>query len=218
MKAQKVRWPTTARALYLVTDPHFVSAKDISHAVNQAVRGGASLVQLRDKAATTRELVNMATRLVERTKVPVIVNDRVDVALAANAAGVHLGQTDMQAKMARAILGDGALIGLSIEAMTDLDDTENLAAVDYLAVSPVFTTATKPDAAPPLGLAGVSAVVERTQLPVVGIGGVTPANCDAVYSAGASAVAVVSAILGANDIEAAARAFGPDSQKLERAS
>lgn len=191
--------------LYLVTDPDLLGVRSLVDVVRAAVAGGATLVQLRDKAAEGRALAEAARALVAAlapTGVPLLVNDRVDVALAAGAQGVHLGQRDLAPGDARRMLGPGAIIGLSIEALGELDAP--LDDVDYVAASPVFATATKADVAPPLGLAGVAAMHARAGRPVVGIGGIGAANAAAVMAAGAAGIAVVSAILAAPDPRAAA--------------
>ncbi len=207
MSTRLPHWPLPPRAIYLVADPNFVDRKDLVAVVRRAVAAGVSMVQLRDKDAPTRDLVACAKALVEALSVPVIVNDRVDVALASKAAGVHLGQSDMRVVDARRLLGEGAIIGLSIERLSDLDDRQNIEASDYLAASPVFSTSTKEDTAPPLGLDGLRAISNATDRPTVGIGGINAANCGAVFNAGARAAAVVSAILGASDVETATRAL-----------
>lgn len=207
MSRRQPHWPLPPRAIYLVTDPTFVSRTALVAVAKRAVAAGASMVQLRDKDAPTRTLVEDAKALVGALSVPVIVNDRVDVALASGAAGVHLGQSDMRAQDARRVLGESAIIGLSIEHIDELDDDKSIDAADYLAASPVFSTTTKDDVAPPLGLSGIRKVAEASGRPTVGIGGIHASNCGSVFDAGASAVAVVSAILGADDIEAATRAL-----------
>lgn len=190
--------------LYLVTDPHLVPAHALVDTVMAAVRGGVTCVQLRDKAADTRPLLEAARALVARLAplgVPLIVNDRADVALAAGADGVHVGQSDLPIEDARRLLGPERIVGVSIEA---LEQADGAAGADYLAASPVYATPTKTDTAPPLGLEGVRALVERGPVPVVGIGGIGAAEAAAVMEAGAAGIAVVSAILGAPDVEAAA--------------
>ncbi len=138
---------------------------------------------------------------------PVIVDD--DVEAACTAAGVHLGARDVAPAVARSTLGPGAIIGWSIGELAQLDDDEQLAACDYVAASPVWSTPTKPDAGPPLGLAGVRALAEGLQgrLPLVAIGGIDARNAGDVIAAGADGVAVVSAICSADDPAAAAHAL-----------
>ncbi len=162
-------------------------------------------MQLRDPLAKTRALVEEARALVAILRpagIPFIVNDRVDVAIAAGADGVHLGQSDMSVADARALIGPEPILGLSITAPADLAASA-LAGVDYLGVGPVFATATKADAAPAMGLAGLAAVRAASRLPIVAIGGIDAANAAAVIAAGADGVAVVSAICAAADAGAA---------------
>lgn len=194
--------------LYVVTDPALVPASGLIEACLGAVRGGATLVQLRDKEASDDELLDQATRLQDALRpsgIPLIVNDRVDVARRAG-VGVHVGIHDMRPAQARAILGPRAIVGWSIEDEAQLANAEQLAACTYLAASPVWATPTKPDAAPPLGPDGVASIRTRTELPLVGIGGITnPNRAAAVIAAGANGIAVVSAVFGAPDPENAAR-------------
>jgi thiamine-phosphate pyrophosphorylase len=136
--------------------------------------------------------------------VPLIVNDRIEVAVAAGAAGVHLGQTDSSPALARARLGPHAIVGVSIEEVGEIAAVDP-GIVDYVAASPVFATTTKHDVKPPLGLGGLRAVRARTHLPLVGIGGIDARNAEEVVAAGADGIAVVSALMGADDPEAAAR-------------
>jgi thiamine-phosphate pyrophosphorylase len=187
--------------LYLVTDPDLTAGRPLEVLVAEAVRGGVTLVQLRDKAASGGALFGTARLLADVLRplgVPLIVNDRVDVAHAAGADGVHVGQSDLPAAAARAMLGPDAIVGISIERLDEIE-TVDPAVVDYVAASPVFATATKTDVAPPLGVAGVAELRRRTGLRLVGIGGITADNAAAVCAAGADGVAVVSAILGRPD-------------------
>ncbi|MGF1509853.1 MAG: thiamine phosphate synthase [Myxococcota bacterium] len=187
-------------ALYLVTDPRY--PLDESELV-ALVRAGVSMVQLRDKAASTRALLERAKRWVDCLGpwgVPLIVNDRVDVAAAAGAAGVHLGQSDLPLENARAILGEDAIIGISLERLEAHEPDAG-----YVAVSPVHSTPTKTDTTAPMGIEGVRAVASRHTAPTVGIGGIGLREVGAVIRAGARGVAVVSAILAADDRVGAAR-------------
>ena len=193
--------------LMLVTDLRLAGGRPLEEIVASAVRGGITAVQLRDKGASTRALLETALRilrLLEGTGIPLIVNDRADVALAARAAGAHLGQADLPAADARRMLGPEAVVGLSIET---LEQAADIAAdvVTYLGVSPVFATPTKADASAPWGIAGLRALRERTALPLVAIGGIHAGNAAEVLAAGADGLAVVSAICAAPAPEAAAR-------------
>ncbi|HEX6338699.1 MAG TPA: thiamine phosphate synthase [Jiangellaceae bacterium] len=194
--------------LYVVTDPDLVPAAKLVEACLSAVRGGATLVQLRDKYVSDDELLAQAIRLRDALLphgVQLVVNDRVDVAREAG-VGVHVGIHDMRPAQARAILGPAAIVGWSIEDEAQLTDTEQVAACTYLAASPVWSTPTKPDAAPPLGPDGVASIRMRTDLPLVGIGGITNSNrAAAVIAAGANGVAVVSAAFGSPEPEVAVR-------------
>lgn len=174
--------------------------------VRLAVRGGVTVVQLREKEASTRELIALARRLkaiAAPAGVPLIINDRVDVALAAGADGVHLGQSDMDCRDARALLGPDALIGLSVKTV---EQAEAAAGLDlaYLGVGPIFPTWTKPDAGFERGVEWIAALRKVSRRALVGIGGIGAANAEQVISAGADGIAVVSAICAAPDPEKAA--------------
>lgn len=193
--------------LYLVTDRRMAGARPIEDIVRAAVRGGVTAVQLREKECATREFVELARRLkalLSGSGVPLIVNDRVDVALAAGADGVHLGQSDITFADARALLGPEALIGLSVETMEQAEAAGRLGAA-YLGVSPIFATPTKTDTAPAWGLDGLRRLRAASRHLLVGIGGIGVANAADVIAAGADGVAVVSAICGAADPEAVSR-------------
>lgn len=197
-----------ALRLMLVTERALCGARGLSEVVAAAVRGGVGSVQLRDKTLDARELVALARALKAQLAplgVPLIVNDRLDVALAAGADGVHLGQRDLPAAEARRLWPQG-LIGLSIENTGQLRAAESQA-IDYYGASPVFATPTKTDTAPALGLPGLAALRALTTRPLVAIGGITAANAAAVRAAGADGLAVVSALCAAADPEAAAQAL-----------
>jgi thiamine-phosphate pyrophosphorylase len=209
--------------LYVVTDPDLVPAASLVEACLSAIRGGATLVQLRDKYVSDDELLAQAISLRDALLphgVQLVVNDRVDVARQAG-AGVHVGIHDMPPAQARAILGPSAIVGWSIEDEAQLTDTKQIAACSYLAASPVWSTPTKPDAAPPLGPDGVASIRMRTELPLVGIGGITnPNRAAAVIAAGANGVAVVSAVFGSPQPEVSARElrYAVDATLAERSA
>ncbi len=193
--------------LYLVTDPRLTAGRGLEETVAAAVKGGVTIVQLRDPQAHGRALVAQARALkalLTPLGIPLLVNDRVDVALAAGADGVHLGQDDMSAKDARALLGPDRIIGLSVGSPQEFSASD-LAGVDYLGTGPVNATGTKANAGAAIGAAGIASVRALTTLPIVGIGGVDAAITADVIRAGADGIAVVSALCGANDPEAAAR-------------
>ncbi|MBP2149526.1 thiamine phosphate synthase [Xanthobacter flavus] len=199
--------------LYLVTDPRLVAERGLLATVDAAVKGGVTLVQLRDPDAHGRALVEQARALkalLAPLRIPLIVNDRVDVAVAADADGVHLGQDDMSPADARALLGPERILGLSVGNPAEFAGSSSgidIGAVDYLGVGPVKATGTKTDAGAAIGAAGVTAVRALTRLPIVGIGGIDGALAGEVIRAGADGVAVVSAICAAPDPEHAARAL-----------
>lgn len=199
--------------LYLVTDPRLVAERGLLATVEAAVKGGVTLVQLRDPDAHGRALVEQARALkalLAPLRIPLIVNDRVDVAVAADADGVHLGQDDMSPADARALLGPERILGLSVGNPAEFAGSSggiDIGAVDYLGVGPVKATGTKKDAGAAIGAAGVAAVRALTRLPIVGIGGIDGALAGEVIRAGADGVAVVSAICAAPDPEHAARAL-----------
>ncbi|EPX64947.1 Thiamin-phosphate pyrophosphorylase [Cystobacter fuscus DSM 2262] len=193
-------------SVYLVTDRLLSRGRGLVDVVLAAVRGGATLVQLRDKDVPARETLALGRALLERLRplgVPLIVNDRVDLALAMGADGVHVGQGDLPPEVARRLLGPDALVGLSITGAEDLP-TLDPAVVDYAGVGPIFPTGSKPDATPALGLEELVRLRRLLPVPAVAIGGISAANAAAVVAAGADGVSVVSAICSADDCEVAA--------------
>lgn len=200
---------TDVLRLYLVTDQAALRGRRLLDVVQQAVQGGVTCVQLREKTASTRDFVALACALHDLLRplgVPMVINDRIDVALACAAQGVHLGQTDMPVAQARALLPPQVFIGLSVESLADVQRAAGQS-VDYLGVSPVFATPTKTDTAPPWGLEGLRQARAMTDLPLVAIGGVQLHNASAVLQAGANGLAVVSALCSAEDPTAMARSF-----------
>jgi thiamine-phosphate pyrophosphorylase len=200
-----IRKPYLDLSVYLVTDPDLVGDRSLLDIVGKAVAGGASLVQLRDKAAEARDLLEQALALkalLAPHHVPLIVNDRVDVAAAA-AVGCHIGQTDLPAAAARSLLGDEAIIGLSIDHPDQIATTDP-ACIDYVAHGPFAATGTKLDAGKAVGASGIRHVRELTDLPLVAIGGIDALNAADAVRAGADGVAVVSALMAACDPKAAA--------------
>jgi thiamine-phosphate pyrophosphorylase len=194
-------------SLYLVTDPALGRGRPLLEIVAAAVRGGVTLVQLRDKQADGRALLAEARALVELLTplgVALIVNDRVDVAVAAGAAGCHVGQSDLPAAAARALLGPDALLGVSLDAVEQAVDIDPVM-VDYVAHGPFATTATKADAGGAVGGEGIARVRALSRLPLVAIGGLDAGNLGPAITAGADGIAVVSAIMAAPDPAAASR-------------
>lgn len=192
--------------LYLVTDRSLTLGRSLKKVVARAVQGGVSIVQLREKEATTRSFVETALQLkalLDPCSVPLLINDRVDVALAVGAAGVHLGQEDLPYPLARRLLGPQAIIGLSVETEGQVLAAEAYD-VDYLGVSPIFPTPTKKDTRGSWGLNGLTRVRQLSRHPLVAIGGLNIINAGAAISAGADSIAVVSAICSAEDPREAA--------------
>lgn len=186
-------------SLYLVTDRNLTLARELLYVIEEAILGGVTIVQLREKDSLTRDFYQLAKQVAEMTKkyqVPLIINDRLDIALAVNAEGLHIGQSDLPYHVARKILGPDAIIGLSVESIQDAEDAESLD-VDYLGISPVFSTNTKTDIAQPLGLEGIKAIRKFSQHKLVAIGGINKSNTKEIISAGADGIAVVSAICSA---------------------
>jgi thiamine-phosphate pyrophosphorylase len=195
--------------LCLVTDRSLLRGKTLSAVVGAAVKGGVTLVQLREKSLNIlayAELGRAMKDFLKQYEVPLIINDSVEVAAAVGADGLHVGQTDMPAEAARHLLGPDATIGLSI-ATVEQAQKADVKFADYLGVGPIFATPSKPDAATPMGIETLATVRRMTALPIVAIGGISAENTAETIAAGANGVAVVSAIMGADDPEAAARAL-----------
>jgi len=196
-------------SLYLVTDPEMTARRGLVETVAAAVEGGVTMVQLRHKDGPARMMVEAGRALhalLAPRGIPLIVNDRIDVAHAIGAEGVHVGQDDLLPAAARAILGPRAIIGLSITGENQLAGCDP-AGVDYVGLGPLFPTGTKADAAGALGEAAFAVIRRRLPCPVVAIGGITAHNAAHAIAAGADGIAVVSAICAAADPGAAARAL-----------
>ena len=188
-----------ALKLYLVTDRSLSLGRTLQEVVTEAVAGGVTMVQLREKEASTGEMIVLAKQLQEILKplnIPLIINDRVDVALAVDADGVHIGQSDMPYNIARELLGPDKIIGLSVESLDDIR-AANRIDVDYIGISPVFATPTKLDTSKPFGINGLKEAVRLSTHPTVAIGGMNRATIKDVMLTGCDGVAVVSAISSA---------------------
>jgi thiamine-phosphate pyrophosphorylase len=194
--------------LMVVTDASLLKGGDPVDACRRAVRGGATAVQVRLKNAPPRAVLALARGLVGALPVPVLVNDRVDVALAAGAAGAHLGQDDPPLGALRPYVPAGFLLGISVGSAAEAGRARTWPA-DYWSIGPCFPTAHKHDAGPPLGPGGFAALARLAPsgVPVIGIAGITAENAGAIVAAGATGVAVIGAIWEASDPEAAARAI-----------
>lgn len=189
------------RGLYLVTDRGLCGKRTLEDVITQAIRSGVAYIQLREKEIPTRTFIEEAQRIkkiLEPYKIALIINDRVDVALACGADGVHIGQDDMPYAMARSLLGKKTIIGLSVETWEDVEESQKLD-IDYIGVSPVFATPTKTDTKGAWGLDGLRKIKAFSRHPIVAIGGINEANAADVIDAGADCLAVVSAICAAKN-------------------
>lgn len=205
-------------SLYLVTDRSQSRGRTTVEVVRAAIAGGVTCVQLREKACSTREFITEARLLADLLRgsgIPLIINDRLDVALAVGAQGLHLGQQDMAIADARRLAGPNLIIGVSAESLADARRAA-VEGADYIGISPVFATATKKDAAAPLGLAGVRQIRAAVGLPLVGIGGINHHNAAEVMAAGTDGVAVVSAIVAAPCPRSAAATLKRQLAQLNR--
>ena len=194
--------------VYLVTEPRLARGRSHEEIAGLALAGGVDVFQLRDKDAADEEFLAVAERLRALTReagIPFVVNDRVDLALACGADGVHVGQDDQPAREVRRRIGDAMLLGVSVRTLDELHRAVDDGA-DYLGIGPVFDArTTKSDAAPPIGLEGVARLRAASDLPLVAIGGIGPSNARSVIEAGADGLAVISCIVGADDVTAAVR-------------
>jgi thiamine-phosphate pyrophosphorylase len=206
--------PTNVAAvvrLMLVTDDQLLRGRDLVQLALAAERGGVTSVQVRLKHSTPRDLAGLVRSLVGALKVPVLVNDRPDVALAAGAAGAHLGPDDMPVRLARSIAPPGFLLGASVGSEAEADGA---AEADYWGVGPWRTSPTKSDAGDALGAAGFGRIVRLAgPRPCIAIGAVHPDDVAGIAGSGGKGVAVVSGILSADDIETAARRYAVEVRK-----
>ena len=204
-------------SIYLVTDDGCLQGRALIDCVREALEGGVTLVQYRAKTASSAEMYAEALQLkalCDSFKVPLIINDRLDIAMAVGAAGVHLGQDDLPCAAARKLLGEDYLIGVSAHNPAEAKAALQSGA-DYLGCGAVFGTATKADVQK-LGTDGLAAICREKGLPVVGIGGVTADNYREVRAAGADGAAIVSGILAQPDISATVRAIAKVSQEFAK--
>ncbi|SHE72512.1 thiamine-phosphate pyrophosphorylase [Mariniphaga anaerophila] len=195
--------------LYLVTDRDLSLGRPLEFIVEEAVKGGVTMVQLREKACSSLEFYQLGIRLKKLLKpyaVPLIINDRLDIALAVDADGLHIGQSDLPWEVARRLLGKDKILGLSVETMEQAEESNKLD-IDYIGISPVFATPTKTDTFQPFGLEGVKAVSSIARHPNVAIGGINMNNAAQVMAQGANGIAVVSAISSAENPRLAAEAL-----------
>lgn len=193
--------------LCIITCPELSCNRSHQQVAAAAIAGGATMIQLRDKEASISKLIAVGEDLRQLTRdssVMFIVNDHVDVALAVQADGIHLGTSDMSLAQARREVGPEMIIGFSPSTLAEAVAAQE---ADYLGIGPVYSTNTKPDAGTAIGLVGLRKFIEQTRLPVIAIGGITDDNVCDVIATGAAGVAVISAVVSADDITAATARF-----------
>ena len=199
---KKIDW-----RLCLVADMDAAGKRDLVEIIRKAAGAGATMIQFRGKNCESREFLDSAARISGFLKpkgIPLIINDRADIALACEADGLHLGQQDIPLFYARKILGPNRLIGISVNTIAEAQSAEKEGA-DYLGVGPVYFTSSKDKLPTTLGLEGLRAIREKVRVPILAIGGITFQNAGAVISSGADGVAVISAIMGEEDISKATK-------------
>ncbi|GAC1648506.1 MAG: thiamine phosphate synthase [Gemmatimonadaceae bacterium] len=200
--------PSTLR-LVAITDDLRGGVAGLCARAAAAVRGGATMVQVRLKDVSNGTLVEVVRALVAALDVPVLVNDRADIALAAGAAGVHVGTEDVPAVALRRAFGDRLLIGASVGSDAEIANAEG---ADYVGIGPVFRSSSKVDSGPAIGVAEFARLAQRVARPAVAIGGITPGNIGSLAACGGVGVAAIRSVLSAEDPEAAARAMRSASE------
>ena len=187
------------KGLHVLTDRKAVESRSLVEVIEQAIQGGASVIQLRDKTSTDEEMTALGKEILKLTtgRALFIVNDRVNVALVIGADGVHVGQSDMPAVEVRRLIGPDKILGVSVSTVAQAIKAQKDGA-DYLGVGPVFPTQTKTDADPPIGLSGLADIRKAVPLPIIAIGGINKKNAGQVMQF-ADGVAVISAVLSANN-------------------
>jgi len=205
-------------SLYLVTDRALSLGRPLEFIVEEAVKGGVTMVQLREKDCPSLEFYELGLKLknlLAPMNVPLIINDRLDIALAVDADGLHIGQSDLPWQVARQLLGTDKILGLSVETQQQAEVANHLD-VDYIGVSPVFATPTKTDTFQPFGLDGLKRACRTSKHPTVAIGGINRGNAASIIEHGAEGIAVVSAISSALDPVKAASDLKLEIQKKIR--
>lgn len=198
--------PVIDYRLYLVTDRGLLGSRDLLHSIEEAIQGGVTIVQLREKDLPTREFFQLASQvksITDRYQIPLIINERLDIALALNVTGLHIGQNDLPVAIARRLLGPEKILGASAATVDEAMKAQAEGA-DYLGIGALFPIGTKPDARN-VSLETLREIKKQVKIPVVAIGGISPAQVKLVKEQQVDGVAVVSAILCQDDIKAAAR-------------
>jgi thiamine-phosphate pyrophosphorylase len=194
------------RGYYFITDSNLSKAGNISD-VQQAISADIGVVQLRNKKSSTRDFYRQAIELRKICRKTIfLINDRLDIALAADADGVHLGQNDLPYNIARKLLGKKKIIGLTVHTLDEAIAAQDMGA-DYIGVSPIFATTTKSDAGEPCGIEGLTKIREKITIPIVTIGGINLSNAQAVINAGADALCAISAVVTKSDVCAEIKKF-----------
>ncbi len=204
--------------LYLITDPHLCARIGVEKTVEAAIKGGVSMVQLRDKDASTQDRVALALKLkpiCTRHSVALVINDDVEAARISDVDGVHIGQQDMDVALARTAIGEDKILGLSVETVTAAQNIPSRL-VDYVGISPVYATPSKQDHKPPIGFDGLAEICAASPVYSVAVGGLKLADCHKVLATGVDGMAVVSAICGQDDPEAASLALAQALHSYER--
>ena len=194
--------------LYFITDSR-LTKKTVLDDVKSAIKAGVKIIQYREKYAPTKKMVEEALeikKLCKKNNVLLLINDSIDVALAVDADGVHLGQNDIPYDVARKLLGNKKIIGVTVHNLKEAIDAEKKGA-DYIGLSPIFDTSTKSDAGKDCGTFMITKVKNKIKIPVVAIGGINESNIDEVLKAGAKNVAIISAIVAKDGVEEAVRQF-----------
>ena len=208
----------TKLSLYLITDPHLCASIGVEHTVDAALKGGVTMVQLRDKHASTEERIALAGRLkpiCASHGAVLVVNDDIEAARVSDVDGVHIGQGDMDVALARQTVGADKIVGLSVETVTSAGQVRG-GLVDYVGINPVYATPTKQDHKPPIGLDGLAKICAASPVYSVAVGGVKLADCHHVLATGVNGIAVVSAICGQDDPYAASLALSQSLASYER--
>ena len=194
-------------SLMYVTDGRIVNDSDFFYVLEKSLEGGVSIIQLREKSLNTKQFYKRAIKtksICDQYKIPLIINDRLDIALAVDASGLHIGQTDLPFEIARTILGENKIIGISISNQNQVIESNNTNA-DYIGLSPIFSTKTKTNNLEnPLGLNGLKKIRKLSNKPIISIGGINKTNAFEVRKLGSDGIAVISAISKASDPKLAA--------------
>jgi thiamine-phosphate pyrophosphorylase len=203
-------------SVYLVLDPHLCHSLGMVQTARLAVEGGVTMVQLRDKQASTAQMIETGQALkavLASSGIPLIVNDDIEAAIAVGAEGVHVGQSDMGAAVTRQRVGQAMILGVSVET-EELARQVDPSIVDYVGIGPVFATPTKPDHKRPIGFGGLARIAAAASVPAVAIGGLKAEHAGKALAAGAKGIAVVSAICGQQDPKQAALRIAEEIKKV----